>query len=57
MPSPETWIQTEPACLTHALTSLALTGVVLVVTAPRAKQSSAVTPIVGIGYLGAQGSF
>ncbi len=38
--------------------ALAATGVVLMLTAPRAKvAAAAVTPIVGLGFLGAKGSF
>jgi hypothetical protein len=37
--------------------ALAATGVILVVTAPKAKTTATVTPLIGLGYLGAQGSF
>ena len=38
--------------------ALAATGLILVVTAPKASpQAAAVTPLVGLGYLGAQGTF
>lgn len=36
---------------------LAATGVVLLVTSPKAKTTGMVTPLVGLGYLGAQGQF
>ncbi|MFT3767790.1 MAG: hypothetical protein QM820_20230 [Minicystis sp.] len=36
---------------------LAATGVILVVTAPKAKQTATVTPVIGLGYLGAEGRF
>jgi hypothetical protein len=36
---------------------LAATGIVLVVTAPKAKPVATLTPVIGLGYLGAEGSF
>jgi hypothetical protein len=37
--------------------ALAATGIVLVVTAPKAKPTATLTPVIGLGYLGAEGSF
>lgn len=37
--------------------ALAATGFILIVTAPKAKREAAVTPLLGLGYLGAQGKF
>jgi len=37
--------------------ALAVTGVILVVTAPKAKKTGAITPVIGLGYVGAQGRF
>jgi hypothetical protein len=37
--------------------ALALTGVLLVVTAPKAVRTGAITPVIGAGYAGAQGRF
>jgi hypothetical protein len=37
--------------------ALAVTGVVLMETAPKAKKTGAITPVIGLGYVGAQGGF
>jgi hypothetical protein len=37
--------------------ALAVTGVILVATAPRAAKRASITPLIGLGYAGAQGSF
>jgi hypothetical protein len=37
--------------------ALAVTGVVLLVTAPKAQKTGSITPLIGPGYLGAEGRF
>jgi len=37
--------------------ALALTGIILVATAPKAPRRAGITPVIGLGYAGAQGSF
>lgn len=37
--------------------ALAVTGVVLLVTAPKARRTGLVSPVIGVGYLGAEGKF
>lgn len=37
--------------------ALALTGIILVATAPKSVQHAAITPVIGLGYAGLQGQF